>query len=263
MLPSMKAIVTINSLYSQIAASCYIAWGDLKARYSSSVIGPFWLVLGFACFATGLAFIWSKLFAQNIKDSFPIFTVGLTVWILISSILAQAPNHFVEKRELLLSSKQSPLKITTLMLAHHTITFVHCYIFVLPLLLYFGVAFKFRTLLCLPGLILILVNLYWVSALLGYLGAKYRDMTPLVNALLQPLFFLTPIIFRGDQITHLEWLINLNPFTHYINVMREPLLNHPINIVSWIFMLVGAIVGNLFLCLFIHKKGRHLPFWVN
>ena len=253
----------INSICASVVSSTFLAWGDLKARYSRSVIGPLWLVAGFAIFAIGLAIIWSKIFSEEINKIFPFFSVGLTIWMLISGIISQASTHYTENRNTILNINISEKKLTTLMMSGHVITFLHYYIFIIPLLIFFKVELNIHSLLSFLGFILVILNLYWISILLGYLGAKYRDIPPLINALLQPLFFITPIIFKPNMLGEFYWIINVNPFTHYINIVREPILGLEVNIPSWKFSLLSAIIGITFINLFSKINRKNLPFWIN
>ena len=38
------------------------------------------------------------------------------------------------------------------------------------------------------------------------------------------LFFMSPILFKMDQIADLQWVMWLNPITYFIILIRDPLL---------------------------------------
>jgi ABC-type polysaccharide/polyol phosphate export permease len=39
---------------------------------------------------------------------------------------------------------------------------------------------------------------------------------------------LTPVFWRRTQVPeHLQWVVDLNPFAHTIEILRQPLMGHP------------------------------------
>ena len=61
-----------------------------------------------------------------------------------------------------------------------------------------------------------------VSVIFGLLGARYRDFSPLISALMMPMMLVTPIMWKKELVPDYFWLFN--PFTHYVDILREPLL---------------------------------------
>ncbi len=70
----------------------------------------------------------------------------------------------------------------------------------------------------------------------------------IMNAIILPLFFMSSALFPVDNITGiLKLLINLNPFTHIINLLRIIILTDLVPKYNFIFIVILFIVLNLVL----------------
>src|SRR6185437_11890974 len=99
--------------------------------------------------------------------------------------------------------------------------------------------------------------------LLGAFCARFRDIQPIVNSIMQIGFFITPVIWKPDQLSpRATALMPLNPFYDLLEVVRGPILNSGMSHMTW----VGALGYSLLLCLiswsfFVYARGR-ITFWV-
>ena len=146
--------------------------------------------------------IFSSLFKAPISEFLPFLAAGLIIWNFISTTLTDSTNVFVNAEPII---KQLPLPLTThifRMLSLNVYIFLHN-ILIFPLVLLcvkrpIGVeAFLF-----LPGFLLLILNLAWMSVILSIVCSRFRDLTQIVSSVLQIFFYLTPII----------WLPSLLPF---------------------------------------------------
>lgn len=68
----------------------------------------------------------------------------------------------------------------------------------------------------------------------------------IMNAIVLPLFFLSSALFPTENITGiLKILINLNPFTHMINIIRIILITGSIPIYQTLFIIILFIILNI------------------
>ena len=70
---------------------------------------------------------------------------------------------------------------------------------------------------------LLLVNLGWMVTALSVVTTRYRDVQQLIGAVITILFLVTPIFWEKKALSA-TWIYELNPFTYFIDVLREPLL---------------------------------------
>ena len=54
-----------------------------------------------------------------------------------------------------------------------------------------------------PGLLLVIANLYWISLLIGTLGARFRDLEYLISMIMPLLMFLSPVMYRPNALPNL------------------------------------------------------------
>jgi lipopolysaccharide transport system permease protein len=114
----------------------------------------------------------------------------------------------------------------------------------------------------LPGLALWLLDGIAACVLLGALGARFRDITPIIGSILQIVFFITPIIWKPELMKHGRRWLALNPFYDLLEIVRQPLLGGTLTPqIIW-----SAIGFSLLLCaltalLFTRVRAR-LAYWV-
>jgi len=202
-----------------------VAFQKTIARYRSFVLGPIWIILGFALFTFGLAALWSAL--QHIP--FGIFltyvSVGLFAWNIVLGALVDGCRCFQENRNLIQQSKAPLLVYPLVTMVKHIFMAAHHLIVVVPVLLFFNPAFDLQVLWLVPGVICLSTFCMSVCVMLAVFGAYLPDLAEVISSLLRFAFFFTPIFWmptaRPDM--HLVWL--LNPFYYAVESVRGPLLH--------------------------------------
>ncbi len=118
------------------------------------------------------------------------------------------------------------------------------------------------SLLALPGLALWLVDALALNLMLGAFCARFRDILPIINSVMQIAFFLTPVIWKPEQLGVLIWTLPLNPFFDLIEVVRAPLLGQGLPVTAWIGALgYSAVLLAIAWAFFIRARGR-VAFWL-
>jgi ABC-type polysaccharide/polyol phosphate export permease len=80
----------------------------------------------------------------------------------------------------------------------------------------------FFLLLTLP---LFFATLSAVGLILAIVGARFRDLGPIIAMGLQLMFFMTPILWTDDALPNArKWWVTLNPFYHLVEIVRAPML---------------------------------------
>ncbi|MGX5804453.1 ABC transporter permease [Bradyrhizobium sp. Arg314] len=242
--------------------SLYFAWGDTKARYRRSVLGPLWLVLGTAVGVVGLGFLWSELLHVDKPTFIPSLSIGLVVWQLLSGSILEASNVYIINARLI-RNLRTPLFVFPLqLLLRQLINFCHNLIVVVFVLLIFPPPLSFNQLLVVPGLILVIANLFWLSTLIGLLGARFRDLGPLVGSFMPLMFFLTPVIYRPKQLAMSEFIAWLNPLTYLVSLIRDPVLGFAPPVFVYEVSVGLLIFGGVATLWILSKKHGRVVFWV-
>lgn len=250
-----------NSL-KRLPMAFYFAWSDTKARYRRSVLGPFWLVLGTVIGVVGLGYLWGTLLQEPHHVFVPSLTVGLVVWQFVSGCLVEATLMFVNATAWIRNVRTPYLFFPVQLIIKHLINLAHHAVVVVLVLLIYPPPLSIVQVLVVPGVLLVVANLFWMSTLLGLLGARFRDLNPMVGALMPLLFFLSPVIFRPEHLglkAHVMWF---NPLTYLITLIRDPVQG--VVPAWWIYGVAvgGFFVGLLVLMGLLNRTIHRIAFWV-
>ena len=171
-------------------------------------------------------------------------------------------------------SAESIIKQTNLPLSVHVYRTVWCnlLIFLHNSAIFVVVAILFSIwpgwtgLLALPGLVLLCLNSIWVGLLLGIVSARFRDVPPIVASLVRILFFVTPIIWMPELMPEralmLALVLDFNPFFHFVELVRAPLLGQTPGLVSWLAASGITLGGWLLAFELLRRYRRRIAYWV-
>lgn len=239
-----------------------MGWFDITQRYSRSVIGPFWLTLSLAGFVAGLGLTYGTLFKVTLAEFLPYLTVGVVVWTFISTLIVDGCNVFVSA-QVAIKQMPAPLSIhvyrilwrSLIILAHNAV------IVLLVMLPRPWIALAGALPACL-GMAIVTLNGCGFALLLGTLGARFRDMPPLMTNFTSLLFFVTPVFWKVDNLGERAWIATMNPAYHLIEIVRAPLVGQAVPPGTWAFVAVFTVLnlGAAFL-LFGHFR-RRIPYWL-
>lgn len=240
-----------------------LGWRETKRRYRRTVFGPFWSTAGLALFVTTLGLVWTNLWHQNVKEYLPYLTAGMICWVLFSMICTEGCGVFIVSEKLLKQLRISYTLLACTNVWRNTIIFAHNMIIYVAVCLYAGVAVTWSTLLFIPAFALFCANAIWINLILGAFCARFRDIQQLVVTLLQISLFLTPIFWQPSQLTgRTAILAKLNPLYHLVSIIRDPLLGKAPEPLTWVAVLVMAVVG-WSVTIYMMTKFRHrIVYWI-
>lgn len=257
-----KGLADLIRTFTMPRLILFMSWSDIRARYKRSVLGPLWITLGTAIGVVGLGFIWSELLKTDRATFVPTLTIGLILWQFMSNSILESTSVFTRQagtiRNLGLPLSLHPAQLILrqmINLAHNVPLF-----FLVALIM--GQSFNVNTFWVLPGFLLVVGNLFWMSLLLGILGARFRDLEYLITMVMPLLMFLSPVFYRPNALPFSGQYIWINPFADMIEIIRYPLLGQATpDFIYWINLGMLVIGGCLTLALFNSKHSR-IAFWV-
>ncbi len=192
---------------------------DLKNRYRGSLLGPFWLTLATGVLIGGIGLLYGGLFGHPLSLYLPYVAVSIVIWTFIATTLTEASNLFLGEGIVL---KQLPVPASlfiTRLIYRNILVLAHNAIIMAIVLVAFPQSWHL-SLLALPfGLAILILNLWWLAVVISIVSARFRDIPPIVASLLQILFFLTPVIWRKEDLPGRAILVDLNPFYHLIEII--------------------------------------------
>jgi ABC-type polysaccharide/polyol phosphate export permease len=240
-----------------------LGFSDVRQRYRRSRFGQFWITLSTAIFIGGIGLVYSVLFKWPVHDYIPYLTANMIVWTLISSTVGESTTAFTEAGVYLRQDAMPRTIFVWRLLVRNLITFGHNVVIVPLVFLLFWVAPTVWTFLAIPGLMVMLVALFLISLNLGLLSTRFRDLPQVVTNGLQLLFFVTPIMWRADQMSETrQEIVTFNPIAALLRLVSEPLLGRapPLTayLVAFAFILLLAA---LTLPLFARFRAR-IVYWL-
>ena len=202
----------------------YLGVQDIKLRYRRSMIGPWWVTISTGIMIAMLGFLWSHIFNQPIEIYLPFFTLGFILWNWISAQLNDAASGFIQFQGTIKQVKL-PFPIFVLRLCvRQLLILLHNTIIITLVLLLIGKGFSWVSLMAIPGLLLVqsIVTLFAITIMI--FCTRYQDMAQVVNVFTQIIFYITPILWQVEVVRNKPYLAEWNPFYHWIEMIRAPLL---------------------------------------
>lgn len=240
----------------------HMAYSDTKARYKRSMLGPLWLTLGAAVGIVGLGLVWSQLLHQERSELIPSLTVGLLLWQFISGCVIESTSTFVRQSQII-RNLQLPFFIHPIQLiVRQSITLAHNLIVLVIVLIVYPQDLGLVSLLSIVGFLIVLINLLWISVMLSMIGARFRDVEQIVQALMPIIFFLTPVLYKAGHAGVNQAIIWLNPFTYFITLVREPLFGNIPALFVYQITLGMAIVGWSLTLIMFNRFAPRIAFWI-
>ena len=239
-----------------------LGWQEVMQRYRRSVLGPFWLTISTAIMVGVMGPLYAKLFNQDIATYFAYLAVNLVLWHTMFTIVQDSCTVFIAS-EGYIKQMRLPLSIHVLrMLWKNMIILAHNFVVVALVIVFFQPRPGAQLLLFPLAIVLFAANALWVGILIGMACARFRDVTLMITNLMQVAFFVTPILWKPQMLGRHEWAANLNPFYHFLETLRTPLLDAPINVVSWA-VVVGITASGYAITLALYARFRsRIAYWV-
>lgn len=240
-----------------------LGWLDIRLRYRGSMLGPFWLTISTGVMIAALGILYSTLFKIELRDYLPYLALSQVLWGFLAALVSEACTVFTDAEGVIRSVRMPFFVFSIRGLIRNAIVLGHNIVVIVVVFAIFQIWPHVDSLMALPGLLLWAIDALALTLLLGGFCARFRDIQPIVNSIMQIAFFMTPVIWKPDQLTAvgIERLA-FNPFFDLLEIVRGPILGSGVAGTTWI----GAGVYSVVLCaiswaFFVRARGR-IAFWV-
>ena len=240
-----------------------LGWHDIRQRYRRSILGPWWLTLSTAIMVSALGFVYHAILKMPLEQYLPFLASGLVTWTLVSSIVNDGCQALIAN-ERVIRQMRLPFTIHVCRVVwRNVIIFLHNLLIVIVIVALFGGWPQIGALpLAAAALVAIAANGVWVALLLGALCARFRDIPQIVASLMQLFFFITPVIWHPSALPGQHRVITYNPFHHFIEIMRAPLLGAVPPAASWLAVIAMTLLGWMVTFAFLARYRRRFAYWV-
>ena len=239
-----------------------LGWLDIRLRYRGSVLGPLWLTISTGVMVGALGLLYSTLFRMELKDYLPFLALSQVLWAFLAASVSDACTGFTEA-ESVIRSVRMPFTVFALRtIIRNVVILAHNILVIVVVFALFRQWPGASAVLALPGLALWLLDALALNLMLGAFCARFRDILPIINSVMQIAFFLTPVIWKPEQLGDLVWILPFSPFYDLIEVVRAPLLGDGLPVRAWIGALVYSVgLWAIAWAFFIRARGR-IAFWL-
>lgn len=218
-LSELKELWNYRDLLFQLIAR------NIKTRYKRSVLGILWTMLNPLLMMLVLTFVFSNVFRFQ-QPHYSVYALaGLAIWNFFAQATTGAMSELIWGGQLMhrIYLPRSIFAFTAL-----GTSLVNLLLTMIPLFLIMvvtGVPLR-PALLILPlPILLTAMFALGVALVLSRVAAYFADVLEMYQIFLMAWMYLTPIIYPKEIIPpHLQWMFNLNPLYHLIEIFRAPLL---------------------------------------
>lgn len=262
-------MISLNDIYSDWSKSIRLAslWfnlaiEDLHDRYRRTALGLVWIVASFALFVMVKVLIFGQLTSASTTEFGLFVTIGFGLWAYVNSMVIDACTAYMHARPWILASA-IPYPVFLLQAVLRNWMIFGLTMLVMAVALYWKTSeWSLRAWSVLPALACYFLTSIWLAAILAPLCARYRDIHHAVQTGLRLVFFATPILWMPADSVKLAMIARLNPISHYIAIVRDPLIYDRVPMESWIIVLAinaaGLAIG---LCAYAVTR-RRVAHWV-
>jgi ABC-type polysaccharide/polyol phosphate export permease len=250
------------------ASSQYRIWLHLgllevKQRYRRSVLGPWWISISMLIFIAVMGVIFSRLFKQSLPQYVTFFTSGFVLWSFVSSCINEATDIF-RNNSGFIKQINLPYNLYVLKFITKNVSFLaHNFIVYFLVICFFKSNPGWVGLLAIPGILLLIINMYWISLLVALISTRFRDMVPIINSAVQIMFFVTPISWMPKLLGENSIIVKLNPLVYLLDAARLPLQGIAPSLNTWTIDIGIACLGLILSFTVFDSVRSRIPFWVD
>jgi ABC-2 type transport system permease protein/lipopolysaccharide transport system permease protein len=239
-----------------------LGWNDIRQRYRRSLLGPFWLTLSMGVMIGTIGFVYARLFNQPTTQYLPYLTLGFIVWGLISGVVLDSCTVFTGS-EGIIRQVRVPYSVHVFrMLWRNVIVFAHNLVIYVAVMVLFHVRPDGALFFVVPGFLLICLNGLWGGMLLGALNARFRDLQPIIVNIMQIFFYVTPIVWRPEQLPQHPAIVQFNPLYHFVELLRMPLLGMVPPLATWLVTIGITVLGYIVTLFFLARFRGRIAYWI-
>jgi ABC-type polysaccharide/polyol phosphate export permease len=240
---------------------------DLRTRYRRSMLGIGWSLVRPLAMCAVLCIVFSKLFNADVVFYGPYLLLGLAVWqFLIESTIGGCTCFVVAANYI----RQQPLPLAIFPLRTVMGAGFHGLIALSVAVLLVLVLRGPGNLIYLPALAVAVVLIFFfgwlMSILASFAHAHFPDTQHLLEIGFQILFYLTPVMYPPEILEgrgRIAMVINLNPVTYFLDIVRRPLLYGEIPPPEVYLVAGGTVVVLALLAAWVLRKlEKTLVFWL-
>ena len=241
----------------------HLGLNDIAKQYRRSFLGPVWITLNTGIFIVAFSMVGAQLFNQDVNSYLAYFATGYIFFAFFSSLITDGCSTFTGAESYLKQGAVPKLTFVLRVIVRALVLLAHNAVIIVGALLWLGSIGDVKLGWLLFGLATCIIAAFFVVGILGTVAARFRDVPMMVTSALQVLFFLTPVMWRPEQLTErAKWLVVLNPLAIFLDLVRKPLLGQATTMQTLVSAgIVIAVLAAVFVPLFVASR-RRIVYWL-
>jgi lipopolysaccharide transport system permease protein len=246
--PKEKLSLGLVELWQYRELFYFFTWRDIKVKYKQTLFGFLWAILQ----PLFMTLIFTLFLGESISLKtklvlpYPVFALsGMLLWGIFSGGMSNAANSMVSNSNIIkkIYFPRLIIPISSILVALVDF-FVSLSVFIVVLVIYKVEIHYFSPLLLLLSVLITCLSSMGVGTLLAALNVKYRDVRYIIPFLVQGLLFLTPVLYPSNITNNKagQLLLNLNPMSGALELMRGMFTAYTINIETIAISLMSSII---------------------
>ncbi len=184
------------------------------------------------------------------------------MWSLIVLPFVDAPTVLTRAKSLI-HAYDMPISLHIMRaVAGYFLVFLHNMVVYVVVIATVNMPLDAYSLLFIPALVVIMIASTGAAMILSVYGARFRDLGPATAMVTSILFLLTPVFWNRTATMGVQWVTNINPFYHFLEIARAPLLGKAPDPTNWTVAVVLAIILFVLGILAVSSNRSKLPYWV-
>jgi homopolymeric O-antigen transport system permease protein len=247
--PSSRVGLRLSELWDYRELLYFLVWRDVKVRYKQTAIGAAWAIVQPLMTMIIFTLIFDK-FAKMPSDGlpYPLFIyAALLPWNYFARSLSQSINSVVGEAHLITKVYFPRLLLPVSAVLSGTIDFGISFVFLLGMMVWFGVVPTWSVLVLPLFLLLTMLTALSVGFWLSVINVRYRDVGQAIPFLVQIWMFVSPVAYPVSVVPE-KWRFwySLNPMTGVIEGFRWALLGNEMRDLVPIAISIAVVLALLF-----------------
>ena len=260
----LLALSDLSRSYRKFYLALMLGWQDIRQRYRRSKLGPFWLTISMGVMIGMIGIVFGQVLSSPMQEYLPFLATGTILWTCFSTAVMEGSTTFIDAQGMI-RQLNLPLSLYIIRVLWRNLVIFGHNIIILPLVfLVVGKGVTLNIFYVIPGLILFVWNIFWISMLLSTFCTRFRDMPPIVGSLLQVFFYITPIIWMPNSLNprSASLFVDPNPMYHILQIVRAPILGNAPSLLNWEVSFAVAFIGSVVAMCFFGKYKKRIAYWL-
>lgn len=243
---------------------CMLGTNDIRKRYLRSKIGQFWLTIPLAVNIGSIGLVWAYLFKIPVIQYLPFLATGTVLWSFISSCISEGANIYISSSAYIYALNIPKLTYINSLIVKNTISITHNLVVLAIIYLYCGVIVSVNTIiLFLLGFLLTTLFLYPLILFISLISLRFRDIPNIIISLMQVAFYVTPIMWRIEQMPpRFQEFLLFNPLAVLIIIWRNSMLSIDISNKYWLAAIIYIILAWMIAFPLFSKFRSRIVYWL-